>query len=148
MNNSISPSVKLGEHTIVWNYAVILDGVIIGDDCSIGSHVEIGHGCKIGNRCRIGKGVFLPPNSVVGDNVFIGPGTIFCDDRHPLAGNKAYTAEPPVIEDWASVGAGVVVLPGVRIGNASLIGAGSVITRNVESGTMVRGEPSRIQSRL
>ena len=144
----IDPSATLGENTHVWHFSVILQHVVIGDDVSIGSHCEVGRGSTIGDRTRLGKGVFLPPNSVVGDDVFIGPGTIFCDDRFPRVGNKSYKAEPPQIEDGASIGAGVVVLPGVKIGLKAMIGAGAVVTKDVPAYTKLRGEPSRVATRL
>lgn len=145
-NAVIASDCKIGEDTIVWNFSVILHGTTIGSDCCVGSHVEIGHGCKIGDRTRIGKGSFLPPNSRIEQGVFIGPGVIFCDDRLPRAGNSKYIAEPPIVESGASIGAGVVILPGVRIGAGAMIGAGSVVTKDVPAGMLLRGEPSRIQT--
>lgn len=142
--NFIDPTAIIGEGTKVWHYAIVLENVVIGDDCNIGSHCEIGRGSKIGNGTRISNGVFLPPNSIVGDAVFIGPGAIFCDDWRPMAGNKDYNAEPPIIGEDASIGAGAIILPGVTIGIGSMIGAGAIVTDDVLGGTVLRGDPSRI----
>lgn len=146
--NQIDPTAKIGTGTRVWHFTVILADVVIGEDCNIGSCCEIGRGTKIGNRSRIGFGTFLPPNSRIGDDVFIAPGVTCCDDRYPQVNNHNYLAYPPVIEDHASIGAGVVLLPGVRIGQGSMIGAGSVVTKDVPPGTILRGEPARISKAM
>lgn len=130
----------------VWHFAVILRGAEIGKNSSIGSHCEIGRGTKIGEATRISKGVFLPSNSVIGNNVFIGPNVTFTDDKYPRAGNTSYDARPPIVEDGASIGAGAVILPGVRIGANSLVGAGAIVTKDVPRGEHVRGTPARPQS--
>lgn len=145
--NYISPFATLGKGTRVWHFAVILDNVTIGDNCSIGSHVEIGKGCTIGSRTRIGKGVFLPPNSWIGEDVFIGPNVTFTDDKYPMVNNPDYNAQPPVIEYRAAIGAGAVILPGVHISAGAMVGAGAVVTRDVPAGKCVRGEPATIHLR-
>jgi acetyltransferase-like isoleucine patch superfamily enzyme len=139
----VDTSVLASDRVRVWHFAVILRGVVLGDDVSVGSHAEIGARSIIGARTRIGKGVFLPSDSRVGCDVFIGPGTTFCDDKYPRANNSDYHAQPPIIEDGASVGAGVVVLPGVRIGSGAMVGAGAVVTEDVEPGAVVYGNPAR-----
>lgn len=142
--NFIDPSARIGADSKVWHFAVVMPCVYIGDECSIGSRAEIGRGSIIRNRSRISSGVFLPPFSEIGFGVFIGPNTTFTDDRYPAAGNKNYKAEPPIVEDGASIGAGCVILPGVRIGARSLIGAGSVVTKDVPPDTTLRGDPATI----
>jgi UDP-2-acetamido-3-amino-2,3-dideoxy-glucuronate N-acetyltransferase len=145
--NFIDTSVKIGEGSTIWHYAVILADVVIGNNCSIGSRAEIGRGTKVGDNSRIGSGVFLPPNSSIGKNVFIGPGTIATDDRHPFAGNTSYVAEPPVLEDFCSVGAGCVLLPGVRIGKKAMVGAGAIVTKDVPAGAVVYGKAAEVRQR-
>lgn len=130
----------------VWHFAVILDGVVIEANCSIGSLCEIGRNSRIAYRTRIGHGVFLPSNSRIGHDCFIGPGVVFTDDRYPKANNPEYLAEPPIVEDYASIGAGAVILPGVRIGAGAQIGAGAIVTRDVPPGTHVRCEPARMKT--
>lgn len=135
----ISASATIGKDCSIWRFVNIMDDVVIGDDVSIGGCSEIGRGTTIGNNTRIGYGVFIPNNSKIGRNVFIGPNTTFCDDKHPRCGNVEYDAEPPTIEDLASIGAGVTVLPGITIGMGALVGAGSIVTKNVPPSTVVRG---------
>lgn len=143
-DNFIHPSADVDDTAKVWHYAVVMDLVRIGPGCSIGSRAEIGRGTTIGEGSRISSGVFLPPNSKIGKRVFIGPNTTFTDDRYPRVGNHDYKAEPPIIEDDAAIGAGCVILPGVRIGARSLIGAGSVVTKDVPPDSILRGDPSAI----
>ncbi|SRR6266540_2966228 len=141
--NFIDRTAVIGRNTSVWHWAVILADVVIGHHCSIGSFVEIGRGSVIGDWTRISNGVFLPSNSIIGKCVFLGPGVTCTDDRHPRANNAAYDAEPPIIEDGASVGARAVILPGIRVGRGAMVGAGAIVTHDVEPGSMVRGEPAR-----
>lgn len=143
--NFIDLSAEIGDDTWVWHYAVILSGVVIGRNCSIGSFVEVGKNCSIGDGTRIGSHTFLPPGAKIGRNVFIGPSCTFTDDKHPKVGNTGYHAEPPVIEDNASIGAGCVILPGVHIGSNAVIGAGSVVTRSVPPGGLVYGDKARLR---
>lgn len=139
----IADSAQIGYGTKVWHFAVVLDDVIVGHHVSIGSGAEIGRGTIIGNYSRIGAHVFLPPKSVIGDKVFISPGVTCCDDSYPRANNPDYDAEPPIFEDGCSVGAGSVILPGVRIGKCAMIGAGSIVSRDVEDHGFVRCERAR-----
>lgn len=138
--NFIHPNATISPTAKVWHFSVIHDFVILCDGVNIGSRVELSDGCVIGRNSRIGSGVFLPPNSIVGQRVFIGPNTTFTDDKHPKVGNKNYKADPPIIEDDASIGAGCVVLPGVRIGKKAVIGAGSIVAKSVPDNAIVYGD--------
>lgn len=142
--NFIDPTAKVHPSAKVWHFARILSGVVLSEDTSVGSGAEIGRGTTVGARTRISAGVFLPPNSKVGSDVFIGPNVTFTDDRYPRAGHKDYLAQPPVICDGASIGAGSTILPGIIIGPHAIVGAGSVVTKNVSSLSTVYG-PSATQ---
>lgn len=142
----VHPTAHLGEGTVVWDYARVLAGARIGDHSSIGGGTEIGRGCIIGHHTRIGANAFLPPNTKVGNYVFIGPNVSMSDDKHPYARSAydpAYTAEPPVIEDGASIGLGAVLLPGITIGRGAFVAAAAVVTKDVPAGVAVMGVPAR-----
>lgn len=139
----VSDSAEIGYGTKIWHFAVILDDVQIGHDCSIGSGAEIGRGTIIGNNTRIGSGVFLPSNSRIGNNVFIGPNVTATDDKYPRVNNPDYNAQPPRIGDGAAIGAGAILLPGVRIGEGAMIAAGAIVTSDVEPNACVKCEPAR-----
>lgn len=141
--NFIDKSASVGEGTTIWHFATVLADVVIGKQCSVGSHTEIGKGTHIGDYSRVGAHVFLPPNTIVEERVFISPGVVCCDDKFPQCGNINYKAEPPYFESGCVIGAGCVILPGIRIGAGAFVGAGAVVTRDVPAHCHVRGEPAR-----
>ncbi len=137
----IDPSVTFGVYSIVWHFTSIGFATTVGDNVVIGSHCYIGNNCTIGNEARIQTGVFLPNHSQIGERVFIGPHACFTDDRYPRV-RSLYNPQPPIIEDDASIGAGAVILPGVRLGKGCMVGAGAVVTHDVEPGARVVGTPA------
>lgn len=141
----IHPTAVVHETCAVWQYTNIMNGVVLSEGVSVGGNSEIGRFSFVGPFSRIGFGVFLPNRSRIGSRVFIGPNVTFCDDKKPFVGNPDYTAQPPIIEDGASIGAGAVILPGVKIGKYALIGAGSVVTKDVLPDRIVMGNPARVK---
>lgn len=140
---TVDPEARFGKNCTVWQYATICAGTVIGEDCVIGSCVWIGRNCRIGKGVRFNHGCFIPNGTIIEDFVFLGPHVTLTDDKRPLAGNKKYKAEPPVISEWASIGAGAVILPGVKIGAGAMIGAGAVVTRDVAASVVAIGMPAR-----
>lgn len=143
ITNFIDGSATWGDGTMIWHFAVILQQVRIGKNCMIGSRTEIGRGTTVGDYSRIGSGVFIPPNATIGHHVFIGPNVTFTDDKTPKVpdvGDPPYHAQPPIIEDFASIGAGAVILPGVRIGRGARVAAGATVTKDVVANGMVRNQ--------
>lgn len=141
----VQAGATIGEHARIWSHANICANAVISKWAMVGHGTEIGRGSFIGVRARIGALVFLPANSTVGKCVFIGPRTVATDDRRPKVlepTDPPYKAEPPTFEDHANVGAGVTILPGVRVGARALIGAGAVICKDVDPDTVIRGLPS------
>src|SRR3990167_8928728 len=129
----------------IWGWATVLSP--LGKDCVVGSCAWIGKNVTMGNGVRIQHGVFIPHGTTIGHRVFIGPNVTLTDDRYPVAGNVAYTAEPPILEDDCSIGAAAVILPGVRIGKGAMVGAGAVVTKDVPAYTTVVGVPALEQLR-
>lgn len=146
INAFIDPSATMPDSSVVWHFGRVLAQVRIGERVSIGGGAEIGRGSVIGDDSRISAGVFLPPNSIVGKSVFIGPNATFTDDPHPRVlkpGDPPYNALPPVIHDFAAIGAGAVICPGVTIGEGARVAAGAIVTKDVVPHGMVRGMPAR-----
>lgn len=134
---------KIGKNSFVWSFAVICEGVEIGDNCVVGSGVYIGKYSKIGNNVRIQDKAHITDFMTIEDNVFIGPCAVTMNDKHPVVFNPGYRREPPYFESGCSVGAGAVILPGIRIGKNSVIGAGSVVTKSVPEKEIWFGNSAR-----
>lgn len=132
-------SVNIGKNTNIWQYCVVLKGAKIGSDCNICSHCFIENEVVVGNRVTVKNGVYLYDGITVEDDVFIGPNATFCNDRYPKSKNKEFKLEKILVKKGASIGANVTVLPGVTIGENALIGAGSVITKDVPDNTKIIG---------
>ena len=145
MNAVIHESVVLGRGSVVWQFASILEGTVIGEDCVIGSCAWIGKNCRIGNGVHIQHGAFLPNGTVVEDNAFIGPNVTLTDDKYPVSANRGYKAQPPVVRKNAAIGAGATILPGVVVGERAMVAAGAVVTRNVINDGLVIGVPAQMK---
>lgn len=138
-------SKKIGDNTNIWQFCVILPEAIIGENCNICSHVFIENKVRVGNSVTIKCGVQVWDGIDIEDNVFIGPNVTFCNDRYPISRNKSPNLEKTIIKKGASIGANTTILPGIMIGENAVIGAGSVVTKNVEANTTVIGNPARIK---
>ena len=133
---------KIGLGTFVWHECLSNIGVCeIGEDSIIHSHVWIGDGVKIGKHAKIQAFAFIPKGVSIGDNVFIGPRVTFTNDKHPPSFGRGW--ELTTVEDNVSVGAGAIILPGLTLGKGCIVGAGAVVTKNVEPGVTVIGNPAR-----
>lgn len=151
----IAPNVKLGRNVRLFGYANLY-GCELGDDVKVGPFVEIQKGVRIGNRCKISSHSFLCEGVVLEDDVFIGHNVTFTNDRYPRAtnGNGQLQTEadwqciPTVVRRGASIGSGTTLLCGITVGENALVGAGSVVTRDVPSNTVVAGNPARPLRRI
>lgn len=117
----------------------------VGETAEIGAFVEIGDGVVVGERVKIGAFSFLCAGVTIEDDCFIGPGCVFTNDTYPPSSKEHW--KKTVIKRGASIGAGVVILPGVTIGEYALVGAGSVVTKSVDARTVVSSNPARIMYR-
>lgn len=146
----IAPDVRLGRGVRTFGF-VNLYGCEIGDDTKLGTFVEIQQGARIGRRCKISSHTFVCEGVTIEDEVFIGHGVMFTNDLRPRATNDDGTLQ--TADDWqpiptrvrrgASIGSGATILAGVTIGERALVGAGSVVTRDVPAGAVVAGNPAR-----
>lgn len=145
-SSAVLGTVTIGKNTRIWQFCIILDDVTIGDNCNICSHVYIESGVKIGHGVTIKNGARIYRNAIIEDNAFIGPNVVFTNDRYPKS--KDYPIAYPTIHvhAHASLGAGVILLPGVSIGAHTLVGAGSVVTRSLPDRVLAFGNPARVVS--
>ena len=133
---------KIGENTVIRDFTNLY-GCEIGKDCKIAAFVEIGRDVKIGDRCAIEAFVFIPPGVTIEDEVFIGPHVCFTNDKIPKAVNPGWKIIPTHVKKGASIGAGSVIICGVTIGENAMVGAGSVVTKDVPANTLVAGNPAK-----
>ena len=136
----IGKNVQFGSSVTVWNYVVIGDNVKIGDGTRIGSFCDIGSSVLIGKNCNIQAHVTISNRCKIGDKVFIAPNSSLLNDKFPLS--ECLT--PPIIEDDAVIGGCAVILPNLKIGKSSVVAAGSIVTKDVPPGTVVKGTPATI----
>ena len=136
-NNTIPDS------TNIWQYCVVLPGAQIGENCNICSHCFIENEVKIGNNVTVKCGVQIWDGIEIEDNVMIGPNVTFTNDRYPRAKNKDWKKLHTIVCKGATVGAGSTILPGLILGEKAMIGAGSVVTKNVPAGEVWVGSPAR-----
>jgi acetyltransferase-like isoleucine patch superfamily enzyme len=147
----IAPDVKLGQNVKIYAF-VNLYGCEIGDDTRVGAFVEIQKGARIGNRVKISSHSFICEGVTIEDEVFIGHGVMFINDKYPhattdsgqLQTEQDWTCTSTMIKRGASIGSNATILCGVSVGERAIVGAGSVVTRDVPSGAVVAGNPARI----
>jgi UDP-2-acetamido-3-amino-2,3-dideoxy-glucuronate N-acetyltransferase len=121
------------------NYINIYGNGSLGEGTTTGEFVDIGG--IVGKNCKIQAFVSIPPGVIVGDNVFIGPSVTFTNDKHPAA-KQEWTQANTIVEDNVAIGANATILP-VRLGNGCVIGAGSVVTKDVPAGETWVGNPAK-----
>lgn len=134
---------KVGPGTRVWQFARVMKGVLIGENCNICDFVLVETGVEIGNNVTVKSGVYLWSGIQVEDNVFIGPNATFANDKFPRSGKRNKPLEKTILRKGCSIGANATVLPGVSIGEGSMVGAGAVVTKNVEPYSLVIGNPAK-----
>jgi UDP-2-acetamido-3-amino-2,3-dideoxy-glucuronate N-acetyltransferase len=146
----IAHDVKLGLNVKIYAF-VNLYGCAIGDESRIGTFVEIQKGAHIGKRVKVSSHTFICEGVTIEDEVFIGHGVMFINDKYPRAttGDGAPQTEadwvctPTIVRRYASIGSNATILCGVTIGEGALVGAGSVVTRDIPPGAIVAGNPAR-----
>jgi len=151
----IAPDVKLGKDVKVYDF-VNLYGCTIGDRTKIGTFVEIQKGAKIGADCKVSSHTFICEGVTIEDGVFVGHNVSFINDKYPRSTNPNgamqteadWAVVPTLVKKGASIGTTTTVLCGVTIGENAIVGAGSVITKDVPPNTVVAGVPARVIRKL
>ncbi len=146
--NSIAPDVKLGANVKLSKF-INLYGCSVGDDTKIGACVEIQKNAHIGARCKISSHTFICEGVIVEDGVFIGHGVMFTNDKYPRSVNedgsmqteRDWKVVPTYVRKGASIGSNATILCGITIGEYAIVGAGSVVTKDVPPKTIVAGNP-------
>jgi acetyltransferase-like isoleucine patch superfamily enzyme len=148
---AVAPDVKLGVGVRLARF-VNLYGCEVGDETKIGTFVEIQKNARVGRRCKISSHTFVCEGVVIEDQVFVGHGVMFINDTYPrattpdgeLQTERDWKVEPTMVRRGASIGSGATILANVVIGERAIVGAGSVVTRDVPPRAVVAGNPARV----
>ena len=152
----VSKAAKVGDGTQIWHEAQVREGARIGRFCRIGKGVYIDANVRVGDNCKLQNRVSVYQGVTIGDRVFVGPHACFTNDLIPRAARTDWeerdfadrAAEweivPTIVEDGASIGANATILCGITIGEAAMIGAGAVVTKDVPPYALVYGNPAKI----
>jgi acetyltransferase-like isoleucine patch superfamily enzyme len=151
-DKQVLKNVRVGENVKIFNF-VNAYGCEIGENTKIGSFVEIQKNATIGKNCKISSHSFICEGVTIRDNVFVGHNVSFINDKYPKAVNDSgqmqteedWSVIGTIVEDGASIGTSATILCGVRIGKNAVVGAGSVVTKDVPDNVMVMGNPARIK---
>lgn len=135
---------QIGESTFVWQFAVILENAVIGENCNINSHTFIENDVIIGDRVTVKSGVYLWDGILIEDDVFIGPNATFTNDKYPRSKQYPQEFQKTVLKKGASIGAGAIILGGITIGEKAMVAAGALVTKDVPPFTLVKGVPAQI----
>lgn len=136
-------SKNIGENTRVWQFCVILKNAKIGNNCNINCNVFIENNVLIGDNVTIKPGVQIWDGITLEDNVFIGPNVTFTNDNFPKSKNINFILLPTLVKKGASIGANATILGGITLGENCLIGAGSVVTKNIPANEIWVGNPAK-----
>jgi acetyltransferase-like isoleucine patch superfamily enzyme len=151
----IAPDVKLGQRVRIFAFTNLY-GCELGDDVKVGTFVEIQKGARIGHRCKVSSHSFICEGVTLEDDVFIGHNVTFTNDRYPRATNAGgqlqteadWQCLPTLVKRGASIGSGATLLCGITIGERAVVGAGSVVTRDVPADSVFAGNPARFLKTL
>ncbi|MFX0115714.1 MAG: DapH/DapD/GlmU-related protein [Candidatus Hodarchaeota archaeon] len=139
----VEKGVILNPGVQIWHYCQIRPNVVLGAGTRVGSFTYIDTGVKIGARCSIQSRVYIPRGVTIEDDVFLGPACTFTNDRTPKANNPSWEIQETIVRQGASIGANATILSPLEIGENALVGAGSVVIRDVHANAVVVGNPAR-----
>ncbi|MEY8213986.1 MAG: acyltransferase [Colwellia sp.] len=134
----------IGNDTRVWQFSVIFEGAVLGENCNICAHTLIEGDVILGNNVTVKSGVFLWDGTRIADNVFIGPNATFTNDLHPRSKVYPESFQGITIKEGASIGANATLLAGIIIGKNAMVGAGAVVVNDVPDQAGVVGNPAKV----
>ncbi len=141
-------SKNIGADTNIWQFCIVLPNAQIGNNCNMCSHCFIENDVVIGNNVTIKNGVYLWDGITIEDNVFIGPNVTFTNDKYPRSKEYPEKFQKTILKEGVSIGAGSVILGGITIGRKAMIGAGSVVTKDVPDGELWLGNPAKFVRKI
>lgn len=145
----VDEGAEIGEGTKIWHFCHVMSGAKIGKNCSLGQNVNIGGKAIIGDGVKIQNNVSVYDNVVIEDDVFCGPSCVFTNVINPRAFvERKHEYKQTVIKKGASIGANATIVCGVTVGEYALIGAGSVVTKDVPAYALVYGSPARVRGKV
>ena len=145
----VDEGAEIGEGTKIWHFCHIMSGAKIGSNCSLGQNVNVGGKAVIGNRVKIQNNVSIYDRVEIEDDVFCGPSMVFTNVINPRAFVERKTEyKKTVLKKGCSIGANATVVCGVTIGEYALVGAGSVVTKDVPPYSLVYGNPARVHGKV
>lgn len=137
-------SLSIGKDTRIWQYAVIFENAVVGSNCNICAHTLIENDVTIGNNVTVKSGVYIWDGTRIEDDVFIGPNATLTNDVMPRSKQYPKTFSGITLKRSCSIGANATLLPGVTIGEGAMIGAGSVVTKDIPAYAVVIGNPAKV----
>ncbi|UHA71662.1 acyltransferase [Paenibacillus sp. 481] len=137
---------NIGANSRVWAFAHILPGAVLGENCNVNDHTFIENDVVLGDNVTVKSGVYIWDGVRIKDNVFIGPNVTFTNDLRPRSKQYPDQFLETIVEEWASIGANSTIIAGITIGKYAMIGAGSVVTKNVPNNTLWFGNPAKFVS--
>ena len=140
---NVSPDAKIGDGTKIWINSQVRENAVIGMNCNISKDTYIDKNVKIGDRVKIQNGVSVYDGVTLEDDVFVGPNVAFTNDKFPRSFNADWKVIPTLVMKGASIGSNATIVCGLIIGEYAMIGAGSVVTKDVEPYTLVMGNPAK-----
>lgn len=141
-------SKNIGNNTNIWQFCIIFPNAKIGENCNICANVLIENEVNVGNNVTVKSGVQLWDGITVEDNVFIGPNATFTNDLYPHSKNPDWKLKTTTIKQGASIGANATILCGITIGENAMVGAGSVVTKDIPDGELWVGNPARFVRKI
>lgn len=139
----VSESALIGSGTKIWNQAQVRNDAVLGENCVISKNVYIDEHVKIGNHVKVQNNVNVYHGVIIEDEVFLGPSMTFTNDMYPRAFNAEWKITETLVKKGASIGANAVIRCGVTLGEYAMVGAGSVVTKDVPSHALVVGNPAK-----